>query len=793
MKALATTKAITHFQPKRLTLLIFFLLGTSTAVISAPNNWTGGVGNWNGGTNWSNGAVPAPADDVFIDNGDILTNSDVTQDISATINSLTIDAGDSLTTGNGIDMSISGVSIINNGAWLLNSSGTTTSFRFADGATLDGNGEFVLGDSTGNQVFGNTGVSNILTNGTNHTIRGAGRLLVNTGNMINDGNIFADQTSAMTIDPNSSFTNNGFMRATGAGGLTLGAATYNNNSVIEALDGSQVSVSGGATIEGGTLDTQGSGVINLLGGARLTNVTNTGALLQENSASAFISGTINNTGTWSVNSTGTIIGADTRFDGGAEFSGSGEIILTGSTNNRIRGNITSTDTLTNGADHTIRGTGKLLDNFGNMINNGNIIADQNSVLEIFPNSSFVNNGSLRATGSGGLRLRGIITNNSVIEATNGSQVLIGGGATVTGGTLNTQGTGIINLDGGKLNDVTNEGAIEQDVGTDSFISGTITNNGTWTLLGGTFSDIRFDDGAAFSGNGEVTLNNTTITANGVATNTLTNGINHTIRGSGRLLDNFGNMINRGSIIADLNSNFLVIDASTSFTNDGTLSATGNAGIGVSAGAFTNSGTVNITSNSKLNKTGAYVQTAGTTLVNGNLFTSLGVELQGGSLAGSGALSGAGITNTGGVITPGDAGAGILSVNSGDYSQLVAGTFDIEIGGLISGTEYDVFDIKNGNASLDGALNVSLINGFIPNPGDSFDILLANSILGEFDPNQLFFPVFSGMTFDVLYGGNFVRLTTTAAVPVPAAFWLLLSGIAALSGFARRPKTGRLIE
>lgn len=65
------------------------------------------------------------------------------------------------------------------------------------------------------------------------------------------------------------------------------------------------------------------------------------------------------------------------------------------------------------------------------------------------------------------------------------------------------------------------------------------------------------------------------------------------------------------------------------------------------------------------------------------------------------------------------------------------TLEIEIGGEDAGDDYDVLKIidgtsADGDATLDGTLDVSLINSFSPSAGDEFDILEAESITGTFN-------------------------------------------------------------
>jgi hypothetical protein len=99
------------------------LWGTATAA-QVDATWVGGIGNWNTPGNWDIGIVPnngvgGNTYNVFIDGGKIL-NSSVNLDINATIDNLTIDAGDSLVINNGKSLTLaSGV-----GAGTITNSGT---------------------------------------------------------------------------------------------------------------------------------------------------------------------------------------------------------------------------------------------------------------------------------------------------------------------------------------------------------------------------------------------------------------------------------------------------------------------------------------------------------------------------------------------------------------------------------------------------------------------------------------------------------------------------------------------
>lgn len=119
-----------------------------------------------------------------------------------------------------------------------------------------------------------------------------------------------------------------------------------------------------------------------------------------------------------------------------------------------------------------------------------------------------------------------------------------------------------------------------------------------------------------------------------------------------------------------------------------------------------------------------------------------VEVSGGiTLLSTGVLSGNGtlagnLTSTG-TVSPGSS-AGALHIE-GSYSQTVSGPFtgqlNIELGGPTPGSGYDQL-LVSGPVTLDGFLIVSLINGFPPAAGQTFDILDWGSVSGAFQSISL---------------------------------------------------------
>jgi len=121
-----------------------------------------------------------------------------------------------------------------------------------------------------------------------------------------------------------------------------------------------------------------------------------------------------------------------------------------------------------------------------------------------------------------------------------------------------------------------------------------------------------------------------------------------------------------------------------------------------------------------------------------------------------------LNNSGsGTLSPGES-AGETKI-FGNYTQGVAATMEIELGGLAQGVEYDWVRVF-GTAQLNGTLDLSLFGGFIPTATDVFTILMATSITGQF-ANAPAGP--SGLdtefgSFDISYTGGKVMLSNFVA-------------------------------
>jgi T5SS/PEP-CTERM-associated repeat protein/autotransporter-associated beta strand protein len=151
---------------------------------------------------------------------------------------------------------------------------------------------------------------------------------------------------------------------------------------------------------------------------------------------------------------------------------------------------------------------------------------------------------------------------------------------------------------------------------------------------------------------------------------------------------------------------------------------GSGGLTKGGGGSLGVGTLTLTGASTY--TGATAVTAGTLLVNGSITSPVTVS-SGATLGGSGAV-GAVTVNSGGIVAPGNS-PGKLTVN-GNYTQTSGAILNIELGGATAGSGFDQI-AASGIASVSGILNVSLVNDFRPNVGDTFHIITSNGETGNF--------------------------------------------------------------
>ena len=395
--------------------------------------------------------------------------------------------------------------------------------------------------------------------------------------------------------------------------------------------------------------------------------------------------------------------------------------------------------------------------FGNsfaLVNNGAITADlAGQSLDIPSRVTLTNNGSLQTDAGATLNLNAVATSGS-------------GAVSVQGGTLNVGGTVATVV----FTNFTRSGGTVNLTGTLTNTGNTFTFNattGTWNLLGGAVvgGTIAFTDGQtlAVSANTNNRLNGVAITGdlllnqansvvrilNGLSitgtvrvsgdgaslafegtqtwstgtvlfegttgsrrlieavggSTTLTLGPGFTLHGGfgdiggSRFFGNSFSLVNNGAILADLAGQSLDIPSRVTLTNNGTLQAVNGGSLSISALTANHAGTFRAGVNS------------------------------------------------------------LVQVN-GVLSQAAAGLFFVDVQGL-GITNFGRVTVTGG-ATLDGTLSVNFVNSYVPNVGDSFQVVTYASRTGAFSAvNPI--GLGAGLALNPTYNATNLTLTTAAAL------------------------------
>jgi len=156
-----------------------------------------------------------------------------------------------------------------------------------------------------------------------------------------------------------------------------------------------------------------------------------------------------------------------------------------------------------------------------------------------------------------------------------------------------------------------------------------------------------------------------------------------------------------------------------------------------------------------------------------------------SIRGSGTVLG--YLVAGGTVAPGSS-PGILSVE--DILFAAGGTLEVELGDTVRGSGYDVLASSGSVTLQDGStLAVSLINAFVPEKGDAFDILDFAALSGQFGAVTL--PALGenlAWNTDGLYTSGVIKV-----VPEPASAALLMAGLAGILLRFRRSAAARAAD
>ena len=559
--------------------------------------------------------------------GGVIESINVWSNPLPTLTGVTISTGTNLDIPNNDGLALGAGTITNNGAINLQGTGNNTTLVMAGSTTLNGTGTVTMGNNANNIIDGGGTFTN------DETIQGSGDIGNASLTLINNGTIDANQSTALTINPNGGTTNTNTMEATAGGTLHLLNYTINNNggTILATGTGSVVTLDA-VSISGGTLTSSSGGIfesINVWSNPlpTLTGVTiSSGSTLDipNNNGLALGAGTITNNGTINLQSGGN--NTELVITGSTTLSGSGTVTMSNFANNIITGG----GKFTNG--ETIQGGGDIGNGNLTLVNNGTIDANQPTALTINPNGGTTNTKTMEATAGGTLYLLTDPINNTggTILATGTGSLVKLDNVSITAGTLTSSSGGAfesVDVWSGNLPTLTgltiSSGTILNIPNNNGLAlgAGTITNKGTINLQsGGNNTVLSIAGNVTLAGTGKVIMS-----ANPsnliLGTGTLTN--QNTIEGEGNIGDGQIGLVNTGSILANETGTHapstLIIDTGAAgFTNNvgtknGILNVSAKNTLIIEGGPFTNYSSGTLTGGTYM-VTGTLEFAAGTGLV-----------------------------------------------------------------------------------------------------------------------------------------------------------------------------------
>ncbi len=575
----------------------------------------------------------------------------------------------------------------------------------------------------------------------------------------------------MLIGSNASTTPAGIAQGTGAvtvnNGATLnGTVSVQSNSsfIVDGVGTTFTGANRGTAFRNGLTNFGSSSIIN---GASFTAES----LLSQGNGHVLIDGagtTVTITDFMNVGGVGTGFGnTSTLLDPALVTISGGALLDTSQTAGNVGNGFTGTDRIgING------GFGKVVvDGVGSTWNSSGVIAGSAGTGVI----NVINGGTWNSTGT------------SSIAFENPGAVVIDGVGSTWNSTSNSTSLGRIIISGGSVSGgedgsltVSNGGAVNA-VDFDVSISADRAKRVVTVDVGGIGSSVHASNRISMGGIGSTSISdNITVTVHDGAS-----------LSSDRLLQ-----LSKGTM--DINTGgTVVVGSATAVANGVAVGAGGQLLVGGRASIDVNKGVPIAVGVPTLNASLVDIQSGGVLRGSGMLTSS--VQIRGGT------MSAGGLENEiSSFINPAIQ-VGNLNV-VGDYSQDASSIFDVDIdfANVLAGDVALVSDVLNvsGTATLDGLLDISLVTtGFgsgpfftpVPVLGDTFDILTADTILGQFSGLNTLSPLAAGLAWDVSYIldpalTDIVRLSVVeapAAVPVPPAVWLFGSGLLGLVGVARR--------
>ncbi|MEX2168641.1 MAG: autotransporter-associated beta strand repeat-containing protein [Pirellulales bacterium] len=207
------------------------------------------------------------------------------------------------------------------------------------------------------------------------------------------------------------------------------------------------------------------------------------------------------------------------------------------------------------------------------------------------------------------------------------------------------------------------------------------------------------------------------------------------------------------------SSLTVGNLNTSTTVSGNITDIGGL-IAGTGGKLTKVGAGTLTLSGANTYTGLTTVDEGTLVVNGSIAAGAVVK-DGGILKGIGSM-GSVTVESGGVFAPG-ASPGTITVAG--LNLMSGSTLEYELGAVRD----RIVVTNNGSVTLGGLLDLSILAGFNPLPGQTFELFegAIGSITGVFSAVNA--PLFNGHTLDLVYGVNQVTLHVIDAVLPPGDY------------------------
>jgi hypothetical protein len=601
---------------------------------------------------------------------------------------------------------------------------------------LTGSGTVNLQSQTPALFTGTEGADRLIN--VDNVIRGRGELLVSWVGFTNRNVVQADAGNNAELQfynglSKELLVNSGIMKAINGGRLRL--AGYSRAAMMENFEGSE----GGKIIAGENSSVLLS-LIHIKGGtlrAEGDNPATRGKFLAEP----------------------LVVLEDVTAEGHFRFQTAAGQLSQITVNERLTNNGSMTARFAFGLNAELMGGGEIVGEAGSffslgqlasVVNTDNFIHGSGSISSNFTNSRFTNRGTLRSDGLMTISSTLQIVNRGRLEAGPGAQLDLPSTDTVInyedgvegviqaadggvvnfsridGGILSTEGSGVIrSRSNGFIKDVHNKGTLEVNSIT---AQGNIVNDG---VIKGS---LRLSSPMVrFVGTGMWDANASTVEG-GV----LINGPAHTILGSGNLAASASPVsvvVNEGALRAKEGPVFNI--SALSFGNSGLVHAPTERTLSISSslGRVENSGTLQVDGNMGFHApAGLYNSEEGVIDVRGRLTLEETVlrNRPSGVIIGSGEITGAILTGplvlNEGVIEPG---AGFATIRIGDdFQQLASGRLRMEISGGANRSS-DLLAV-DGNASLAGTLQVSLVGDEPLVPGDSYTLLTASGgMVGTF--------------------------------------------------------------